>query len=314
MTGIGIISGIILVGIVVYAIRTYRIQELLLRIGIYCVSAYFFWVVSLAFLDKTRLWLSWVLIIIATTLLIFIHKKKKSNGFDKVYILKNSILSAICFGMLPLTLYFSAFFVLNDDYVFERYFDNAEEIHYMLDNTDILENLASLNNYNFDSEYLRRFSRNVSENENVFLTFCYETEEIIFILETYQMTPSDLYDYFAARNDVYNKFDMNFSVFGIASGVLIFCFYHNYVNRNRKQVLKFGIFIVSVAFLSTFSDGAIIYLFFMLLNIIDFPNQTVTISAGDINTIQEILMGMSIIFGVFIAVDRAYPIGENKKI
>ena len=84
----------------------------------------------------------------------------------------------------------------------------------------------------------------------------------------------------------------------------MFCLYHNYVNKTRNPLLICGILITIIMFLSTFSDGAFLYWF---LN-----NATLgTFSVEETQSFNELLRGLSIVFGVFIAVDRVYKHKES---
>jgi len=161
----------------------------------------------------------------------------------------------------------------------------------------------------FSFENRRMFVASVVENRDEFIQYCYSTEYIVRILEGYNLTPTVIFDYFYTWNSVYTMFDFHFLMLGIGTGILSFCLYQNYVNKKRKAVMKFGIFVAIIMFLGTFTDGVIIFWFF---NAVTLPFQTSPVSINDIDSIQEMLRTLSIAFAVIFAFDRVYKIDEKK--
>jgi hypothetical protein len=194
----GIISGIavIIVSICLsYKFGVDRFICFVVRMMIYCISSGIVYIVISNTLNHSTIMYHWIVFIATIVLLYIIRKVIKSE--ERLQIISNSILSAICFGMLPFLLYFSSFSMLSNEFVNERYIANSEIIQDMFNNTDILVKLDGLDRSIFRFEDMRTFSESVKENSAIFLEFCDEEESVERILNEYQQIPLDLYNYFS---------------------------------------------------------------------------------------------------------------------
>ena len=300
----GIISVIAALGIMIKYGFSKKTQESAMRVAIYLITAQFFLNFSFNLLPNIELAILWILTTVVSIFLVIFSLINRDNIINWCYTLKNSILVALCFGFLPVVLSFSSFFILDTDFIYARYFRKGVEIQQMFQETNFLDYLDNLDSNIFNTEDRRTFSISVLNNENIFISFLYENEQIMHILNEHGLNPLDIHEYFSTFVYVYNKFDLNFWIFGYSTGFLLFCLYHNYINKTRNPLLFFGIVIAIIMFLSTFSDGAILYWF---LN-----NATsATFSVEEIQTIDELFRGLSIVFGVFIAIDRVYKNKES---
>lgn len=312
---VGVVATIIIIGIIIHAFICYGIDKKLrnmLRMVLYYLSALLFYGLSINFLNNSTLWMFVGLFIMGAIAIFFIHWKTDNDLDDskKMYVIRNCIASGIGFGILPFVVYFIAFLPFGSDFVYERYFENVEKIHIAFDNTNILDYLDNMDRERFSFENRRIFVASVVENRDDFIQHFYSTESIVRILDGYNLTPTAIYDYFYTWNSIYTMFDSHFLMFGFGTGILFFCLYQNYANKKRKAVMKFGIFVAIIMFLSTFADGAII---FWLVNYVEIPFQASYVDINEnVDSIQEMLRTLSIVFAIIFAFDRVYKIEEKK--
>ena len=274
------------------------------RIAVSTLSALVFIVYSLAIFKIPLRWFSWLVILISLVLLIILllvlTARNKNLEINRYYNIKSVVLSAICFGLLPIMLYFSSFCTLENNYIYEEYFSYAEEVQAVLRDVPLL---SELDTEIFDISNKKNLSSSIMGNKSTFIDVCMENDSLMKACAKYLIHPEDIYNYYVEYSDVCNRFDMSFVVFGYSTGILIFCLYHYYVNKNRKQVMAFGLCLALFTFFSTTAEGAVIY---WVLTNINLPNHSTSVNVTQVNIIYEMLRGFVVAFSVLIAVDRVY--------
>ena len=118
------------------------------------------------------------------------------------------------------------------------------------------------------------------------------------------------------------ELDNSFLLFSFGIGLLIFCIFQSYINRNRKKVLIFCIFTISASFIGRFADGAIFFKVTSLLAEVfaylpstedpSFAKEMMEMRANfkpslaTVDTIRSVIESFSIALAVFIAIDRVW--------
>ena len=290
-----------------------RIGRCIERVVISIFSVGFYMVYTLAIfnhpIQRLSLLVSITLLALFIVFLFLLSIKNKALEINQYYAIKNIILSAVCFGVLPVFIFFASSSKLESEYFYSKYFADADAIQTIVRNTNIK---STLDNEIFDITNNQRLSRSVRDNKEAFLTLCQKNEFILSECTQYQIHPEDIYDYYVTFDELYNRFTMRFIVFGFSTGALFFCLYHSLFNNNRTQVLVFGICIATLTFFSNNSDGAVIYWLLKYLDKLWFVSSSVTIE--DVSVINEMLIGISAAFSLFIAVDRVYRKDTPNKI
>jgi len=104
---------------------------------------------------------------------------------------------------LPVVLYFSSILILDTDFIYARYFRKGVEIQQMFQETNFSDYLDNLDSNIFNTEDKRTFSVSVLNNENLFISFLYENEQIMYVLNEHGMNPLDIHEYFSTSVYMY---------------------------------------------------------------------------------------------------------------
>ena len=242
--------------------------------------------------DNTFFTVTWIFVVFSA----FLGWSLSKAGLNTIW-LRGVFVTILIFVALPFTIYFASFRVSND-FILDRYFEDRNELQVVLTETDLVSFLMiELYEVGFDVHgNTRSFSQDVSENRDIFLDICRESEIIMQILYDFDMTPLSLYEYFNTRHYVYTKYDVHFLAFSVAVSILCLCLYLNYFEKKRRATLLLGVLIAVSMLLSIFGGGVLVYNFIGL-------RSDVYVSMESVRFVQEIASITSIAFVVFLSID-----------